>query len=152
MRVVSTILWASAIPGLLILCSGCGIDDGDSCTPLSEMTAYGSNDCPPTWEQAQAKAPTVCDEAFEFSTTLSRSPCEGYLRYTAYLFDGGPRYCLYDPTTFALVGYGISDTKALHEEYSCGIDQALFAPETCSSTAENACPASTSHRELLDID
>ena len=97
--------------------------------------------CPADWAAAVADQNAFCaaDEVAFFDTFLSSESCRGSLHYTKYLFDAGPRSCLYHPATGALVGYRAVDGKAGLEQTSCGVDEADFDDQGC---AGKACPQS----------
>lgn len=106
--------------------------DGTSCVTLASV----ADECPATWNAAIADQSTFCATEFPFfDTFLSSHSCKGSLRYTRYLFDAGPRSCLYDPANGKLVGYHAVDGKAMFEATSCGISQGDFD--------EQGCPGST---------
>jgi hypothetical protein len=109
------------------------------CIPLADVTP---EECPATWPGAQAAKASFCIDQRRFpmfDTFLSTDACRGFLRYTRYLFDAGPRYCLYDPMTLALRGYRASDGKALYEAMTCGSASSDFGDKDCAGTA---CPVS----------
>jgi hypothetical protein len=93
--------------------------------------------CPPDWAAAITASAAFCAEQNhpEFDVFVSTEPCRGTLHYTRHLFDGGPRYCLYDPTSKQLVGYGAFDGKAGYQEWSCGRPRADFDDASCAGSA-----------------
>lgn len=100
------------------------------CTPLAKL----ADNCPPDWSAVGADKATFCAtrQLSEFNVLVSSDACRGSLHYTKYLFDGGPRYCLYDPSTQKLVAYGAFDGKAGHQEWSCGVDRTAFDDKDCA--------------------
>lgn len=107
-------------------------DAGRACLPLTSVF----NPCPADWSAALADKATFCKSPTSlpyplFDAFLSTNSCRGLLRYTKHLFDGGPRFCIYDPTSLALVGYYIVDGKALFEAISCGSTKTDFADTAC---------------------
>ena len=113
--------------------------NASACIPLADVKP---EECPATWPEAQAAKARFCiDERRgpSFDTFLSTEPCGGFLRYTRYLFDAGPRFCLYDPTTLALRGYRAVDGKAFYQAITCGSVVTDFGDQDCAGTA---CPAS----------
>jgi hypothetical protein len=115
---------------------GPGAGASTACVPLADLTS----ECPATWPAALAdqgafcatKAPSPSFDAF-----VSTAPCRGFLRYSRHLWDAGPRYCLYDPTTLALRGYRASDGKLMFEATTCGSAKTDFGDEQCAGTT---CP------------
>jgi hypothetical protein len=104
------------------------------CVPLASVAAS----CPPDWAAAMAAHGAFCaKEAPLFEAFLSKAPCRGRLHYTRYLFDGGPRYCVYDPATKKLSGYAAFDGKAMFRQVSCGVDEADFSDVGCDG---EGCP------------
>jgi hypothetical protein len=57
------------------------------------------------------------------------------LRYTRYLFDGGPRYCQYDPVSGSLTGFAHFDGKAMYEAWSCDTPKEDFSDRDCPGLA-----------------
>jgi hypothetical protein len=103
-----------------------------SCVPLATVAM----NCAADWTAAKSDMTAFCaKEAPFFDAFTSTGVCRGRFHYTRYLFDGGPRYCLYDPTTLALVGYGASDGKALFEQYSCGVKREDFDDRDCEGVS-----------------
>jgi hypothetical protein len=127
---------------ILAICAACRghLTDGSStpasCAPLASVSAS----CPPDWTAALSDKPTFCArETPLFDAFLSTATCRGRLHYTRYLFDGGPRFCVYDPGTLELTGYAAFDGKARFEQTSCGTAKADFddrgcAGDTCDRT------------------
>jgi hypothetical protein len=112
--------------------------DAPSCLPLASI---GADTCPPTWSAAMAARSAFCakeGQQPDFDAFLSNQACRGYLRYSRYLFDGGPRDCIYDPTTLALRGYLASDPKAQFSAITCGSATADFDDRDCPGIQ---CPA-----------
>ena len=109
-----------------------GTDGGPACVALASV----SGQCPADWAAAIADQSAFCaaNALPLFDTFLSSASCRGSLHYTRYLFDAGPRFCLYDPTTGALVGYRAVDAKAGFEQTSCGSNQADFDDQGCAGT------------------
>lgn len=102
----------------------------DKCVPLDKVRA----DCPANWDAALAASQTFCSERRDkesFDAFVSTDACRGALRYTRHLFDGGPRYCFYDPTSKALVAAAAFDGKALYEAWSCGRPRSDFDDSGC---------------------
>ena len=118
-----------------------GAEDASAaaCIPLADVKP---EECPATWPEAQAAKARFCiDERRgpSFDTFLSTESCGGFLRYTRYLFDGGPRFCLYDPTTHAVRGYRAVDGKTFFRAITCGSAVTDFGDQECAGTA---CPVS----------
>lgn len=112
------------------------VDDGSACVALASVR----DQCPADWGAAIADQIAFCAaEAPFFDTFLSSESCRGSLLYTRYLFDAGPRSCLYDPATWALAGYRAVDGKAGFEQTSCGSSPADFDHQGCAGTT---CPQS----------
>ncbi len=106
-------------------------DGGPACVALASV----SDQCPADWGTAVADQSAFCAAyASPYDAFLSIASCRGSLHYTRYLFDAGPRVCLYDPTTGALVGYRAVDAKAGFEQTSCGSNQADFDDQGCAGT------------------
>jgi hypothetical protein len=101
-----------------------------ACVPLASI---GADKCPPSFAEAQADKTRFCTGSREpgFDAFISRGACRGALRYTRHLFDGGPRYCLYDAKTLALRGYRAVDSKAMLDVISCGVDKSDFNDDGC---------------------
>ncbi len=107
-------------------------DDGSACVALASV----SDQCPADWAAAIADQIAFCaKETAFFDTFLSIGSCRGGLHYTKYLFDAGPRYCVYDPATRELVGYRAVDGKAGFEQTSCGANEADFDDQGCAGMA-----------------
>lgn len=120
--------------GLAEACSKDAGSENHSCVPLSTV----SDQCPPTWTSAQIARATFCSKnAPFFDSFLSTSTCRGTLHYSTYLFDGGPRYCVYDAATEKLIRYGAFDPKAMFEQMSCGSAKTDFNTEGCAGVG---CP------------
>jgi hypothetical protein len=113
--------------------NGAGTLDGSAgCLPLSAAP------CPPDWTAAVADEAQFCvKEAPFYDAVISAAPCRGLLRYTRFLFDAGPRYCVYDPGTLALQGYYAYDGKAGFQAITCGSTAADYDITGC---AGNSCP------------
>ena len=127
--------------------AGAGIDATSACIPLANVTA---NECPATWTAALADQTAFCAKAQpDFDAFVSTAACGGLLRYTRHLFDAGPRYCTYDPTTHALRGYRAFDGKALFQAISCGSTSADFDDTGCAGTS---CPAMDTRTCAVDND
>ena len=106
-------------------------DDASACVALASV----SDQCPADWSAASADQLAFCaKEAPLLATFLSTATCRGGLHYTRYLFDAGPRFCVYDPATLALVGYRAVDGKAGFELTSCGANEADFDDQGCAGT------------------
>jgi len=105
-------------------------DQPGACQPLADIP---QNDCPATWPGATAAAATFCAEEAGslFGAFVSTDACRGLLRYTRHLFDGGPRFCLYDPGSHALVGYRLSDPKGFQFAVSCGPAESVQNDRDC---------------------
>jgi hypothetical protein len=115
-----------------------------TCVSLTNV----SDQCPADWEAAIADQIAFCaKEAPFFGSFLSTVSCRGGLHYTKYLFDAGPRYCVYDPATRQLVGYRAFDGKALFEKTSCGLDEADFDDQGCVGMTCATRDASTPPRD-----
>ncbi len=117
--------------------NGAGAQDASSsCLPLSAAP------CPPDWTAAVADEARFCmKEAPFYDAVISTAPCRGLLRYTRFLFDAGPRYCVYDPSTLALRGYRAYDGKLGFEATTCGSTAADYDITGC---AGNSCPKDAS--------
>jgi hypothetical protein len=117
--------------------NGAGTEDASSsCLPLSAAP------CPLDWTAAVADEAQFCvKEAPFYDAAISTAPCRGLLRYTRFLFDAGPRYCVYDPGTLALRGYRAYDGKAGFEATTCGSTAADYDITGC---AGNSCPKDAS--------
>jgi hypothetical protein len=103
--------------------------DGSACVALASVR----DQCPANWAAAVADQIAFCaSEAPFYDAFLSTESCRGGLHYTKYLFDAGPRYCMYAPATQQLVGYRAVDGKAGFEQTSCGYDQAGFDDQGCA--------------------
>ena len=106
-------------------------EDGSACVALASV----SDQCPADWAAAIADQITFCaEEAPFYDAFVSIGACRGSLHYTKYLFDAGPRFCLYNPTTGELVGYAAFDGKAGFERTSCGTDPAELDDQGCAGT------------------
>jgi hypothetical protein len=126
-----------AVLSLLVACaapsSAGGVNTSHStpCVPLAP-----SPECPPTWAETITAGKDFCGSRGKtpgFSLSRSNAACGPWLRYSTYLFDAGPRNCLYDPTTEKLAGFGFFDGKANWQQRSCNVEQseAVF-PEDCA--------------------
>jgi hypothetical protein len=123
--------------------------DGSACVPLATVDAQT---CPATWAEATAAHKAFCIREWHggrglYSADLSTSACRSFLRYTRYLFDAGPRTCLYDPITLDLRGYRAFDGKAMFEATTCDSTPDQYDGKgcgvlTCADVApdEVACP------------
>ena len=67
-----------------------------------------------------------------FDAFISAGVCRGQLHYSQYLFDAGPRYCLYDPVSLKLTGYGAFDGKVQSAQSTCGVARADFDDQGCA--------------------
>jgi hypothetical protein len=104
--------------------------DSGSCLPLAQQTSH----CPPDWESTIADKATFCAKnksAPFFGAFRSTEACRGWLRYSGFVFDSGPRSCLYDGVTKRLAGSGVFDGKALYQEWTCGFNPSDFNDEGC---------------------
>jgi hypothetical protein len=154
--------WVSLVAASLVVAIGCGSskepsplteggrsgpgtaggaahENASACNPLTDVKP---EECPATWPEAQAAKARFCIDGRRgpsFDTFLSTEPCGGFLRYTRYLFDAGPRFCLYDPTTLALRGYRAVDGKLSYQSITCGSAVTDFGDKDCAGTA---CPVS----------
>jgi hypothetical protein len=117
--------------------------------------------CPATWAEVAPAHVAFCAENDKdgfglFTATRSTSACRGYLRYTLHLFDGGPRYCLYDPATGKLRGYRAFDGKAMYMATTCGSSPGDYVEEGCAAVNCNnvalGAPACTWAPELDNDD
>jgi hypothetical protein len=109
-------------------------ESSSTCVPLATVAA----ECPPDWNAAKVAKDAFCAQQMpEFDAFFSTARCHDRLHFTRYLFDGGPRYCVYDPATLKLTGYGAFDGKAMFEQLSCGTDRAAFDEQGC---AGEMCP------------
>jgi hypothetical protein len=70
-----------------------------------------------------------------YDAVISTAPCRGSLRYTLFLFDAGPRYCVYDPISLALRGYHAHDGKAGFDAITCGSTPADYDIAACAGTS-----------------
>jgi len=114
------------------LCVAVACSSHPSCVSLATV----ADQCPADWSGVRAAMDAFCaKEAPFFSAFQSSGVCRGRLRYSRYLFDAGPRYCLYDPVTFKLVAYGAFDGKALSQQYSCGVAQEDFDDRDCAGVS-----------------
>jgi hypothetical protein len=107
--------------------------DGGACLPLSSVD---TRSCPRTWTDALDAHTAFCAKEWRaggglFTADVSATTCRGFLRYTRHLFDGGPRTCLYDPTTLALRGYHAFDGKAMYQAMTCGSSREDFDDKGC---------------------
>jgi hypothetical protein len=108
-------------------------DASSACVPLASVSA---TDCPQDWMAALADQAAFCmRQAPGFDAFISTGSCRGLLRYTRHLFDGGPRYCVYDPNSFALRGYHAVDAKAGLETITCGATSADFDDTGCTGAS-----------------
>jgi hypothetical protein len=104
--------------------------------------------CPATWAEATAAHKAFCIREWHggrglFDAALTSTTCRGFLRYTRYLFDAGPRTCLYDPTTLALRGYYAFDGKAMFKAITCGSTPDQYDSKDCGVlTCEGVAPDS----------
>jgi hypothetical protein len=125
---------------LLVTFAACGqskVSAPTTCVPLEAV----ASECPPDWNAAKAAKDAFCAKAAPFfDAFFSTARCHDKLHYTRYLFDGGPRYCVYDPATLKLVAYGAFDGKAMFERFSCGLDRADFDDQGC---AGDGCPVAS---------
>lgn len=116
---------------LSLVMAGCGAAPPSSpgpCVPLAAVSAR----CPADWAAATQDSGTFCGPMNpRFDMFLSTGACRGALHYTRYLFDGGPRWCLYDAATGQLIGYRASDPKAMFSSRSCGPDPNDFDDRGC---------------------
>jgi hypothetical protein len=105
--------------------------DGGStaCVPLSDPCGG----CPATWAAAIEDNTQFCAAHADglFSAFVSTEACRGRLRYTQHVFDGGPRYCQYDPISERLTGFAHFDGKALYEAWSCDTPKEDFDDRDC---------------------
>ena len=115
---------------LAVAVAGAACSDNSSsttCVPLAQVAAM----CPADWSAVPEAMSAFCaKEAPFFDAFRSAGLCRGRLHYTRYLFDGGPRYCVYD-TTLKLVGYGAFDGKAMFEQWTCGVKKEDFDDKDC---------------------
>jgi hypothetical protein len=127
-----------------------GDPDAEACLPLETIDAQT---CPASWDEAIAGHLAFCtyerrDRGLGlFDADRSGTACQGFLRYSRYLFDAGPRFCLYDPGTEALVGYYGVGTKFMFREITCGSSPEQFLVKcplvvTCAHVARGL-PACT---------
>src|SRR3954468_23426359 len=123
-------------PGLALLllavvaggCQAAALSSPGPCVPLAAVSA----NCPADWAAAMADRNAFCAKTSPgFDVFLSTAVCRGALHYTRYLFDGGPRRCLYDGATGQLTGYGASDPKVMFSSRSCGPDPNDFDDRGC---------------------
>jgi hypothetical protein len=113
--------------GLGLCTAGCS-----STSSTCATAATAAEECPAEWAGVATAMNDFCAEQKPlFNAFRSTGPCRGRLHYTRHLFDGGPRYCLYDPVTLKLVGYAAFDPKALREEYTCRIPKEDFDDQDC---------------------
>jgi hypothetical protein len=121
---------------LLAVAVGCVPGASSSSVPGCVALSTVAQNCPPDWKSVPAAMAAFCaKEAPFFDAFRSNGVCHGRLHYTRHLFDGGPRFCLYDPNTLALVGWGAFDGKAMREELSCGIKREDFDDQGCQGSA-----------------
>lgn len=115
--------------------NGAGAPDASSCLPLSTAP------CPADWTAALADRGRFCmvnaGSPLGYDAVVSTAPCRGLWRYTRFLFDAGPRYCVYDPSTLALRGYYAHDGKAGVDAITCGATPADFDMTGCAGAS---CP------------
>jgi hypothetical protein len=107
--------------------------DGGACLPLDSID---DKYCPRTWTDALDAHVAFCAKEWRggsglFTANVSATACRGSLRYTRYLFDGGPRTCLYDPATLALRGYYAFDGKAMYQAITCGSSREDYDDKEC---------------------
>jgi hypothetical protein len=123
---------------LLLAAAGCSKEKATSSSTTCVPLAAVAPECPPDWNAALTARDAFCarNDPF-FDTFFSSAPCHDGLHYTRYLFDGGPRYCVYDPATLKLTGYGAFDGKAMFQQFSCGTERAAFDDQGC---AGEGCP------------
>jgi hypothetical protein len=71
--------------------------DSKGCMLLDDMRS----NCPSDWAGVSADREAFCSKRHHpsYSVFLSTAPCRGELHYVRYLFDAGPRHCLYDPVS-----------------------------------------------------
>lgn len=133
-----SMLAGTTLLGLVIACgasSESGVKASDpTTTPCVEVTP--TEECPATWAQTITAGKDYCAAHrghSEFSLVRSTAACGPWLRYSLYLFDAGPRNCLYDPKTEKLVGYAFFDGKASWQKRTCNVEQgeATF-PQGCA--------------------
>ncbi len=150
MKPLASSSWFAALALLVVVaaCGACQQAGGKSergpgaaaheCLPLASI---GPDKCPPTWTDALADKSRFCAESHGpgFDAFTSKAACRGALRYTRHLFDGGPRFCIYDPATLALRGHRAVDPKVLSEQISCGVSAADFGDDRCDG---ESCPTS----------
>jgi hypothetical protein len=133
--------------------------DAEACLPLETI---GAQTCPATWDEAIAGHLAFC--TFErrdrglglFDADRSGTACQGFLRYNRYLFDAGPRFCLYNPVTLALAGYYGVGTKSMFRQITCGASPQQFLVDcpqvvTCAHVARGL-PACTWRASLDQAD
>lgn len=109
--------------------------DAGACLPVAELPSSG---CPADWAATAAAHATFCATETQsglFSASRTSEACRGWLRYTKHLFDGGPRYCLYDPSTGKLAAYGAFDGKAMYEKWTCGFAADDFRDDGCAGVS-----------------
>ena len=109
--------------------------DSKGCVPVAEMSSH----CPAEWTGVSPDREAFCSKKPHpsYSVFVSTAPCRGALHYVRYLFDAGPRHCLYDPATRKLIGYGAFDAKVSYSAWTCGHDRADFDAKGCEGLA---CP------------
>jgi hypothetical protein len=109
-------------------------DAGSACLPLTS----NFNPCPADWNAAMADKATFCKSPPlpypMFDAFISKGSCRGVLRYTKHLWDGGPRYCIYDPISLVLIGYDIVDGEAMFTAHSCGTIETDFVDTACAGS------------------
>ncbi|MDP8999664.1 MAG: hypothetical protein M3O46_06090 [Myxococcota bacterium] len=109
-------------------------DAGNACLPLTSQF----NPCPADWNAALADKATFCKSSPlpypMFDAFISLGPCRGFLRYTKHLWDGGPRDCIYHPSSLMLSGYDIVDGKAMFVAHSCGTIETDFVDSACAGS------------------
>ncbi|MFO0734859.1 MAG: hypothetical protein U0270_03230 [Labilithrix sp.] len=134
-----------ALGAVAMVVAACGSGNGEGAqtggvsntgsTPCVEKVAPNA-ECPGTWAETIPAGKAFCaDRGKSPMFTLARSggACGPYLRYTTFLFDGGPRNCLYDPKTEKLVGFGFFDGKASWQQRTCNVEQKEAAfPQDCA--------------------
>lgn len=119
-----------------------GGTNNTSSTPCVELAP--TLECPATWKETIIAGRSFCASRGKqpnFTVSRSMGACGPWLRYSLFLFDGGPRNCLYDPKTEKLAGFAFFDGKASWQQRSCTVEQsdAVFPPDcahlTCTDPA-----------------
>jgi len=126
----------SALLAIWAMSASCVPGTSSSSEPGCVALATVAQNCPRNWGSVPDEMAAFCAKnAPFFEAFRSKGVCKGRLRYTRHLFDGGPRFCLYDPVTLALVGWGAFDGKAGFEQFSCGIKRDdFFDDQGCEGT------------------